>query len=266
MLARHRRPSSLRVRTDYAATWRTARAFFVLFAFLGIAHNSAYCTTPPGGLYDINGRRVSNVISSIRHISETQTMIPVSAPPNTTAPNETDNNADTCVLGKNFLLLNVSGRVADVFGFKGDSSKPDEVHIGSAVTAYDHPDGYTMLLTIHEALWYGQSMNHSLINPNQLRAYGIQYWDNPYDHTKPLAIEIDDLHSIPLMTQGTKVLFSSRVPTNDELVDPNLVRIELTSTSCWEPTKVQLANLTSNTKTSHPPPSICIVAETSSFN
>ena len=85
--------------------------------------------------------------------------MPKGAPANTAAYNETDNNADTCVMGKNFHVCHSSGRVADVFGFRGDYDDPDEIHIATGTTAFDHPDGYVILLTFHEALWYGSFFN-----------------------------------------------------------------------------------------------------------
>lgn len=37
----------------------------------------------------------------------------------------------------------------------------------------------TFILVFHESLYYGERLDHSLINPNQLRAYGISFWDKP---------------------------------------------------------------------------------------
>ena len=33
----------------------------------------------------------------------------------------------------------------------------------------------------YEAFYYGNKLYHSLIKPNQVRAYGIDFWDNPFD-------------------------------------------------------------------------------------
>ena len=41
-------------------------------------------------------------------------------------------------------------------------------------------------------------LDHSLINPNQIRAFGIPFWDNPYNKEKGLHIEVDDTVFIPL--------------------------------------------------------------------
>ena len=48
------------------------------------------------------------------------------------------------------------------------------VPIVSGATAWDDPvTGQTYILIINEGLYYGNKMDHSLINPNQIRDYGI---------------------------------------------------------------------------------------------
>ena len=37
----------------------------------------------------------------------------------------------------------------------------------------------THILVIHHALWMGSKLQHSLINPNQLRLNGVRVMDNP---------------------------------------------------------------------------------------
>ena len=102
---------------------------------------------PPGGLYDRTGRRISKVIAEVRYAQYKVSQIQTESPPNTIAMNESDSKADTCVLGANFHLTKLSGRIADVFGFRGDVKEPDQIHIVTGVTAFDHPDGYVILLT-----------------------------------------------------------------------------------------------------------------------
>lgn len=99
------------------------------------------------------------------------------------------------------------------------------------------------MLTINQALWYGIKMDHSLINPNQLRSYGVPVWDNPFDADRELSIEATDAVTIPLSQMGTKTLFNSRVPSDDELQDPALMRIELTSKKKWEPREMQISQV-----------------------
>ena len=70
---------------------------------------------------------------------------------------------------------------------------------------------------INEALYYGTKLDHSLINPNQIRAYGVPFWDNPYDKERGLTIEVDDTVNIQMNTMGKNIQFETRYPTNKEL-------------------------------------------------
>ena len=65
------------------------------------------------------------------------------------------------------------------------------IPIVSGATAYDHHDGHTYILVLHESLYYGTQLDHSLINPNQVRHYGIDLWDNLYDKERGLNIQTD---------------------------------------------------------------------------
>ena len=72
-------------------------------------------------------------------------------------------------------------------------------------------------MVFHESLYYGTKLDHSLINPNQLRYYGIQYNDNPYNKEKGLNITINNDLMIDMQSSGTKVRFETRVPTQSEM-------------------------------------------------
>lgn len=90
---------------------------------------------------------------------------------------------------------------------------------------------------IHEGLFYGKKLDHSLTNPNQLRSYGIEVWDNPFNKERELGIHVDGL-SVPMKTKGTKIRFETRVPTDQELRECKM--IELTSRGEWNPGDVTL--------------------------
>ena len=125
------------------------------------------------------------------------------------------------------------------------SYKPiSNVPIVSGATAYDDPDtGYTWLLVINEGLFYGNKLDHTLINPNQIRHYQIDYWDNPYDRMHDLSIVIPGVLTIPMFQIGTKLQFQTRSPTTEELTNiTDEFRIELTSAQEWNPDSVQLSS------------------------
>lgn len=50
-------------------------------------------------------------------------------------------------------------------------------------TAYDHPNGETYILEFGPALYFGDSMEHSLISPNQVRLFNHKLCLNPKQFT-----------------------------------------------------------------------------------
>ena len=87
-------------------------------------------------------------------------------------------------------------------------------------------------------MYYGTRLDHSLINPNQVRAYGIDFWDNPFDKERGTSINTNDNISIALKTMGTKIYFKSWAPSQLEL--ETCTHIHMTSRIPWNPTKITL--------------------------
>ena len=102
-----------------------------------------------------------------------------SAKPLTIAWNEGDSNADTCCLGKNFMVLEYTQRTADVFPYDSSYSPITNAPIVTEVTAWDVPkDNSTWLLITNEDLFYGDKLDHSLLNPNQICHFGNIFHHN----------------------------------------------------------------------------------------
>ena len=117
--------------------------------------------------------------------------------PGVSAASECDTNADTCCLGRNFVVLEYTTRTADIYDYDKDIAPLNDVPIVSVSTAwYDPASGQTYIVVINEALYYGTKLDHSLINPNQIRAYGVPFWYNPYEKERGLTIEVDDTVNI----------------------------------------------------------------------
>ncbi|KAI2507485.1 hypothetical protein MHU86_6977 [Fragilaria crotonensis] len=158
-------------------------------------------------------------------------------PANTAANNECDSNADTCCLGKNFVELQAIYRTADVYAYDALIQPVENVPILSGATAYNDPiSGDTYILVFQKALSYGTKLDHSLINPNQVRVYGIPFWDNPNDPDRGLSIDVKDSLHIPLQPVGTKLQFRTPVPVTQELQDCE--HISISSPYAWNPTKI----------------------------
>ena len=72
--------------------------------------------------------------------------------------------------------------------------------------------GQVYILVLNENLWFGDEggMAHTtLLNPNQLRNYQIDVYDNPFDRTKDLHIDTQSDLQIPLKTKGTVIYFNT---------------------------------------------------------
>ena len=194
-----------------------------------------------------NNIGLSTVITH-RQVAETSSVPNVEQPiPGVISSNEMDSNADTCCAGSNFVVLQMTRRTADVYPYDVSNYKPIyNVPIVSAATAYDDPiTGKTYILVLHECLYYGSKLQHSLFNPNQLRFGGTPVWDNPFDLDHNLCIECDHNVEIPLQMEGTKIYFQSRSPSSAEL--STCVHIDLNNKDLWEPSSVQLRICSTNT-------------------
>ena len=78
------------------------------------------------------------------------------------------------------VILQYTGKECDVAPYRDDYESVPNVPIVHAATAYQSPvTGQTYILVFNEALWMGGQLDHSLINPNQLRHHGTKVQDNP---------------------------------------------------------------------------------------
>jgi hypothetical protein len=89
-----------------------------------------------------------------------------------------DSHADTCVLGKNFKIIEYSGEHCTVTAYD-DALKPRErVPVGKGGTAYDHEDGKMYILIVNQGLCMPEQ-EPSLLCTNLLRQHGIVVDDVP---------------------------------------------------------------------------------------
>ena len=152
---------------------------------------------------------------------------------------ELDSHADTCVLGINFTILEYSGRVCDVYPYSQEYSAIKDIPIVRGATAVQCQEtGETYILIINEGLWYGDKLDHSLVNPNQLRHFGVEVCDNPYSRTGMYIREPDSQVTIPLQSRGTIIFANSYSPSDTKL--QSCQHIILTSPGLWNPSTVRL--------------------------
>ena len=151
---------------------------------------------------------------------------------------ELDSHADTIVFGKNFLKLSDTGRVCTVSPYTDTYESIESVPIVTAATAWTSPNtGETIILVFNEGLWMADRMSSSLINPNQLRNYGVVVQDNPYSESPLYIMSHDDDFVLPLSLDGTNVMANTRTPNQQEL--GTCRHVTLSSPHTWDPQNIR---------------------------
>ena len=160
---------------------------------------------------------------------------------------ELDSHADTCVLGRDALIILNYDRPVDVEGYDPalGTQRYDTV---SGVVAYDHPQtGEVLHLVINQAI-HIPHLDHHLLCPMQCRVNDVTVGEtpkflvsNPTDETHALTTRDDDdptqaVH-LPLALRGVTSLLHVRKPTRAEWESDQFPRYHLTSESLtWDPT------------------------------
>jgi hypothetical protein len=156
---------------------------------------------------------------------------------------ELDSHADTGCAGPDCAVLTLTGTTVNVYPFSAESNKVAGIPIGTVAYAVtDSVTGDTVLLIMHEQLIFGDRLPYSLLNPNQLRAYGVKVDDIPKQYEKSslhsISVNRDsgfEPFKIPLEMNGVISYFNVRKPTPSELEPGRCERLELTSEEPWDP-------------------------------
>ena len=179
--------------------------------------------------------RVSRIVSSVRRPAAAKAKKrPTSLP--THGRIELDSHADTIVLGANCTILSHTGQSCEVMPYSDTYDGITDVPVVTGATLWTSPhEGEEFILVFNEALWMGDTLQHTLVNPNQLRAYGTTVQDNPFAPA-PLQFEPSTGPTIPLASMGTIIYCSTRAPNDREL--STLPHIHLSSSATWDPHNV----------------------------
>ena len=183
-------------------------------------------------------RIISRIVSSVRKIAKnktTNTEYSIRPQPTSYGHIELDTHANTTVLGSNCVVPSYTGKECEVSPYSSQYEAVRNIPVVMGATVWTNDaDGTAYLLIFHESLWMGDKWDHKLVNPNQLRAYGVNIQDNPFD-AKPLSITPNDA-SVELYLEGTIICGDTRTPTEPEL--SQLPRLILTSPHDWDPHNV----------------------------
>jgi hypothetical protein len=127
-----------------------------------------------------------------------------------------DSGADTCVLGQGWEVLSVHNtRRANVVGFDHEAAVKRNLPVVSVINAVDLPDGISVILIVHEAI-YNDTANHSLLSEFQLRDFGVEIDSICHKHGGTQKMEIQDVGSslvIPLELAVCMIHFKHQLPT-----------------------------------------------------
>ena len=84
---------------------------------------------------------------------------------------EPDSHTDTLCAKRNCRLLSHTGQCCDVRGFRDDLSDVKDVPVPTVATAISTSKGGVCILVFNEVLYFGDSIDQTLINPNQIHHY-----------------------------------------------------------------------------------------------
>ena len=136
------------------------------------------------------------------------------------------------------MILHHTGKVCEVSPYLDDYKAIKNVLVVCGATLWtDTVDNQEYILVFNESLWMGDSLTHSLINPNQLHAFCTEVQDNPFS-TERLSIQpaSHDI-TIPLQTLSTIIYPNTHAPTDQELSQhPHIM---LRSNADWDPHHVR---------------------------
>ena len=129
-----------------------------------------------------------------------------------------DSHTDTVVCGSNCIVINFMGKECDVAPHTEAYETIEAVPIVQAATPNDNPEtGESTILILNEAIWMGETTDHTLVNPNQLRSYGITVQDNPCSEA-PIFIATEDHDFMPQFSyKGTILGVTTRTTIDKDL-------------------------------------------------
>jgi hypothetical protein len=107
--------------------------------------------------------------------------------------NELDTHADTSCACANWCM-ELTGEICEVTPFHTSYTPMQAIPVAQCCTVYTLTQtGREYLIVCDQMLWFGQKLNNSLLNPNQMRVYGIDVNDDPFDDTQQFGIAHDEI-------------------------------------------------------------------------
>lgn len=162
-----------------------------------------------------------------------------------------DSYADTSCAGKHSHVLEFNeGLTVSATGFAGsETMKIDDLWLANVAYAYDTPQGDTIILVVNNAIYLGEFMDGSLLNPIQCMEKGIQIDIRPkifYPGVESAqTFAIPSLQRIfPIEYDGAVPFLHVRKPTSEEIHE--CTHVEITCRETWDPHAVNGLNICSS--------------------
>jgi hypothetical protein len=156
-------------------------------------------------------------------------------------PTEIDNHADTTCAGRNCRIESYTPFECSVSPFLEEYQELQNVRICTALTAATIPHtGETIILRLGQCLDFHDKLHKTLLNPNQLRAFGVSICDDPTDEHRPLGIQLDENTHLPLYMRGSICGIMTWSPTNEELDSCRI--FDISDLHNWDPSGVVFQN------------------------
>jgi hypothetical protein len=154
---------------------------------------------------------------------------------------ELDSHADTTVAGKNCVAISFTDRACKVQPYSDSYEPIDNVPIATVATGYTAKNGLNYIIILPEAL-YMPDLDHSLVNPNQLRHFGTTVHDNPFHTMEPMRITSpDNEFTACLESAGVDIFLKTWAPSDKDLQSyPHII---LASDEPWNPSQVKLPGI-----------------------
>ena len=115
-------------------------------------------------------------------------------------------------------MHDLTGKSFSVSTFSSSYDPMQDVQISTCLLAYTDEYGSTWTLVFNQVLWFGSSMDHSLINTNQIQMTEIPVSEYLFDENWKFGRAHKSV-LISFKTDRTTVYFDLRVPTQREIME-----------------------------------------------
>ena len=92
-----------------------------------------------------------------------------------------DTHTDNFCAGANWAPMHYTGDICEVFPLLNTYTTVQERSVARCCTEWIDDEGKEYLLVGDEMLWFGTTLENSLINPNNIRSYGLSINDDPFN-------------------------------------------------------------------------------------